>query len=138
MEGQQALGRSGRDYLKAIYEIQQSSGRAATSAVAERLGVSDPSVTRMVKKLAALQLLERTPYQGARLTPAGETLARQVTRRRDVVERFLMEVLGYCYEQAHAEVDWLAYVISEEFERRIAVLICYSSVDSHADAAEDS
>ncbi len=136
MEGQQALGRSGRYYLEAIYELQQRSGKATTSSVAARLGLSDPSATRMIKKLAVLQLVERTPYQGARLTPAGETLARQATRRRDVVERFLMEVLGYCYEQARAEADLLANVISEEFERRIAALICYSSVDSHADADE--
>lgn len=137
VEGQEALGQAGRAYLEAIYELQQRSGKATTSSVAARLGLADPSATRMIKKLAALQLLERTPYHGARLTPAGETLARQTTRRRAMVERFLVEVLGYRYAQAQAEADRLAYVISEEFERRIAALIRHPGVDSPADAAED-
>lgn len=134
-----ALGRSGRDYLNAIYELQVSTGTAATSAVAERLGVSDPSVTHMVKKLAALGLLSHTPYHGAKLTPAGELLARRIIYRRELIARFLVSFLSYPVGEAGVEAERLEYAVSEAFERRVAALLRHPGVDSYnspADAAE--
>ncbi len=123
VEGQEALGGSGRDYLKAIYELQASTGRATTSAVAEQLGVRDPSATRMIKKLAGLHLVEHTPYHGAKLTPVGEVLTRRVLHRRELIARYLIACLGYPEGEAGAEADRLERAVSEKFEARIAVLL---------------
>lgn len=123
MEGQKPLGRSGKDYLKAIYELQVSTGTATTSAVAERLGVRDPSVTRMVKKLTVLGLLSHTPYHGVKLTPAGEALASRAGHRRDLIERYLIGFLGYSAAEANTEADRLEPAVSEKFEHRIATLL---------------
>jgi len=61
-----------QDYVKNIYMLQASDGRATTSGVAERLGVSAASATAMFKKLAEAGLVEHRPYHGAVLTDAGE------------------------------------------------------------------
>ena len=57
-----------QDYLKGIYKLQAAGGRVTITAVARDQGVSPASASAMVKKLAALDLLEHEPYRGARLT----------------------------------------------------------------------
>ena len=118
--GNDVLSRAAEEYLGAIYELQEARGRATTSAVARRLGVSAPSVTRMIRKLASLRLLEHTPYHGARLTPAGRTVATRAARRRDLIRRYLTERLGCSWGHARVEADRLERVISEELEERLA------------------
>src|SRR5207244_3952750 len=66
------LSNSIQDYLKGIYKLQESGGRVTITAVARDQGVSPASASAMVKKLAALDLLEHEPYRGSRLTDAGE------------------------------------------------------------------
>ncbi len=119
----QTLGGAGQAYLKAIYELQVGTGRAATSAVAQQLGVSAPSTTRMMKKLAALGLLSHTPYHGAELTPAGEALARRAVHRRELIARYLIQFLDYPARDAAPEADRLEHAVSEKFEHRIAELL---------------
>ncbi len=121
----QTLGGAGRAYLKAIYELQVSTGRAATSIVARQLGVSDPSASRMVKKLAALGLLSHTPYHGAKLTPDGEVLARRAVHRRELIARYLIQFLDYPAGEAAPEADRLEHAVSEKFETRIAALLSH-------------
>jgi len=67
------LSQTAEDYLKEIYKLQIEQGRATTSALAERVGVSPPSATAMLKKLAELKLLRHERYRGVTLTVAGET-----------------------------------------------------------------
>ncbi len=119
----QTLGGAGRAYLKVIYDLQVRHGTAATSAVAHQLGVSDPSATRMIKKLAVLGLLSHMPYHGAKLTSAGELLARRTIQRRELIARYLVGFLGYPAEEAGAEADRLEHAVSEKFEAQIATLL---------------
>ena len=121
--GNDALSRAAEDYLEAIYELQKAKGKAITSAVAERLQVSDPSATRMVKKLAGLGLVSHAPYHGAELTAAGEALASRAIRRRDLIEQYLIRFLGYPAGEVGAEANRLEHAVSEEFEARIAALL---------------
>ena len=74
-----ALTEAIQDYLKGIYKLQEAGGRATITALAREQGVSAASASAMVKKLAALDLLEHEPYRGARLTDAGERVALEVT-----------------------------------------------------------
>ena len=80
------LSESMQDYLKAIFKLQEHGGPASTSAVAESLGVSAPSVTGMMKKLAGLRLLRHHPYQGVVLTKAGQRVALEVIRHHRLLE----------------------------------------------------
>lgn len=127
--GSDALSRTAEGYLEAIYELQRASGKAVTSAVARRLGVTDPSATRMIRKLTSLGLLEHTPYHGAKLMPAGEALALRAARRRDLIARYLIRFLDYSSAEAGIEADRLKHVISQKLEDRLGVLLGNVSLD---------
>lgn len=127
--GDRVVSRAAEAYLSAIYEIEESSGRATTSAVAAQLGVSNPSVTRMMKKLAATELLRHAPYHGVELTPYGKLLAINIVRRRRLIERYLTGFLGYSSEEVRAEAVHLEHAISEKLEDRLAAILDQASQD---------
>ncbi|RMF93844.1 MAG: metal-dependent transcriptional regulator [Nitrospinota bacterium] len=119
------------DYLKAIFMLQRSLGKVNTAALAERLRVSPASVTGMCKKLAELKLVEHMPYQGVKLTPMGEKIALEVIRHHRLLELYLMEALGFGWDEVHEEADRLEHVISEEFEEKIDEALGYPTIDPH-------
>jgi DtxR family transcriptional regulator, Mn-dependent transcriptional regulator len=123
------------DYLKTIFELTAREGRATTSRISERLGVTPASVTGMVQKLAATKppLIEYRKRQGAVLTPDGEQVALEIMRHHRLLEMFLHETLGYGWDEVHAEADRLEHVISEDFEERIAQALGDPSHDPHGD-----
>jgi DtxR family transcriptional regulator, Mn-dependent transcriptional regulator len=130
-QGADMLSEAMQDYLKTIYSLQESDHDVATSALAERLGVAAPSVTGMVKKLAALKLVRHQRYQGVRLTKAGERVALEVLRHHRLLELYLAEALGYSWDQVHAEAERLEHVISEEFEERMFHALGQPTQDPH-------
>jgi DtxR family Mn-dependent transcriptional regulator len=92
----------------------------------------------MVKKLAALELLEHEPYRGAQLTPAGERVALEVIRHHRLLELFLASTLGLHVDAVHAEADRLEHVISEELEERIDLALGHPTHDPHGDPIPDA
>jgi DtxR family Mn-dependent transcriptional regulator len=122
-----------QDYLKTIYQLQRQPGGASTNAIAEARGVRPASVTGMLKKLASLRLVRHTPYQGAQLTARGEKIALEVVRHHRLLETFLIETLGYTWDEVHDEADRLEHVISEAFEDRLAARLGHPQVDPHGD-----
>jgi DtxR family Mn-dependent transcriptional regulator len=121
------------DYLKAVYLLREREGTASTSMIAAALEVTPASVTGMLKKLAELKLVRHVPYQGVELTRAGEKIALEIVRHHRLLELFLIQVLGYTWDEVHAEADALEHVISEEFEERMAARLGYPTVDPHGD-----
>ena len=127
-----------QDYLKEIYKLQASGQRATTTAIAKDMGVAPSSVTSMVKKLAALELLEHEPYRGFHLTDDGEKVALEVIRHHRLLEQYLAETLGLPIDAVHAEADRLEHVISEELEARIDEQLGYPTHDPHGDPIPDA
>ena len=127
-----------QDYLKGIYKLQQGADRVAITAVAREQGVSPASASAMVKKLAALGLLEHEPYRGARLTGAGERVAVEVIRHHRLLELYLAQTLGLDVDDVHDEADRLEHVISEELEARIDQALGYPTHDPHGDPIPDA
>ncbi|GAB7010629.1 metal-dependent transcriptional regulator [Halorubrum trueperi] len=122
------------DYLKAIYVLQSERGPpVSTSAIAEYLDKTSPTVTDMLGKLEDRGLVEREPYQGAELTPEGEAVALEIVRHHRLLEAFLAERLDYDWSEVHDEADALEHHISEEFERRVAEALGDPTVDPHGD-----
>jgi len=122
------------DYLKAIYALQHEADAASTSQLAEHLGgLSPSSVTGMIKKLAELNLVRHAPYQGVQLTPAGEKIALEVLRHHRLIELYLVEALGYTWDEVHAEAEVLEHYISEKFEACIAERLGHPAFDPHGD-----
>jgi len=122
-----------QDYVKEIYKLEAVGRRATTSALAERLGVSLPSVTSMLKKLAGLGLVEHKRYRGAALTDRGERVALEVIRHHRLLEQYLVETLGLPIDAVHAEADRLEHALSEELEAHIDRSLGFPTSDPHGD-----
>ena len=122
-----------QDYLKEIYKLQEGGGRVSVTALAREQHVAPGSASEMVKKLAALQLVDHEPYRGVRLTEAGERVAVEVIRHHRLLELYLAETLGLDVDDVHAEADRLEHVISEELEARIDRALGFPTHDPHGD-----
>ena len=121
------------NYLKTIYALGREDNQVKTTALAERVGVQPSSVTAMLKTLSELGLARYTPYHGVELTPAGEKVALEVIRHHRLVELYLVEALGYGWDEVHEEAEQLEHVISEKLEARMAARLGQPTVDPHGD-----
>lgn len=127
------LGVAAQDYLKTIYKLTLLEERVTPSMLAERLEVSAAAVTKMLRRLQEMKLVNYTRSQELALTPGGEKIALEVIRHHRLLEAYLIEALGYTWDQVDAEAEKLEHVISEEFEDRIDEFLGYPTHDPHGD-----
>jgi DtxR family transcriptional regulator, Mn-dependent transcriptional regulator len=120
------------DYLKAIWEIS-GSGTASTKEVANRLSVSSASVTNMFGRLQEMGLVRYERYRGASLTRRGLVEALRLVRRHRLIETFLLEHLGYSWQDVHEEAERLEHAVSDKFTERLAKLLGHPDRDPHGD-----
>jgi len=127
------LSESQEDYLKQIFLLGGDGKKVSTQALARRLQVKPASVTEMIGRLSQLGLVEHAPYHGVQLTDAGKRVALEMLRHHRLLETFLVEALGYKWDQVHEEAERLEHVISERFEERIAEAMGHPTLDPHGD-----
>jgi DtxR family Mn-dependent transcriptional regulator len=129
------LTQSIQDYLKNIYELSANGGPVSTNDLAHRLDISAASVTGMVQRLASTNppLVTYKKHQGVTLTSQGERAALEVIRHHRLIETYLVQALGYSWDEVHEEACRLEHVISENFEERIAMALGNPSHDPHGD-----
>ncbi|MGP8125609.1 MAG: metal-dependent transcriptional regulator [Nitrososphaerales archaeon] len=101
------------DYLEAIYRLAHDKGYASTLGIAEKLQVSAPSVSNMVKNLAASGYLEYEPYRGMKLTAKGETVARSVVSRHEILMDFLT-IIGVDKATAYSDAEGIEHHLHPE------------------------
>ena len=134
------------DYVKAIWDLG-GAGAASTKEVAARLSVSPASVSNMFVRLQEMGLARHERYHGASLTDSGRVQALRLVRRHRLIETFLLEHLGYHWQEVHEEAERLEHAVSDGFTERLAVFLGHPQHDPHGDpipaadgtlAAEDS
>jgi DtxR family transcriptional regulator, Mn-dependent transcriptional regulator len=121
------------DYLKAIWELAEGSGGASTKGVAARLSVSSASVSNMFARLQEMGLVRYERYRGATLTERGREEALRLVRRHRLIESFLLEHLGYDWQEVHDEAERLEHAVSDGFTERLAELLGHPDHDPHGD-----
>ncbi len=124
------------NYLKTIYliAVRNRDGEAvATGELAQALSVSPGTVTGMLKTLSEADLATYTPYEGARLTPAGQRLALKVLRRHRIIELFLVRTLAMPWDEVHEEAEHLEHAVSDRLVDRIDSFLEHPTVDPHGD-----
>jgi len=126
---------STQDYLKRIYDLTENGSPASTNDLARELKVRPASVTGMIQKLAAEKpaLVAYQKHQGVTLTPAGKRAALEVIRHHRLLETWLVQTLGYAWDEVHEEADRLEHVISEDLEQRIAAALGHPTRDPHGE-----
>ncbi len=127
------LSESQEDYLKEIFKLREMNETVSMQDLARKLDVRPPSVTGMIKKLCAMNLVEHEPYKGVQLTETGEKIALEVLRHHRLLELYLARHLNYSWDEIHEEAERLEHVISEKFEAAIADLLDHPTHDPHGD-----
>ncbi len=121
------------DYLKTIYMLAEEESPVSTSRISEARQVKPGSATNMIQRLAKLNLVDYEKHYGVTLTPAGEQIALEVLRHHRLIELYLMEALGFSWDEVHEQADILEHVISEKLEERIAAALNHPTLDPHGD-----
>lgn len=121
------------NYLKAIYNLQSAHERVSTKLLAGALEVSQPSVTSMLQAMSGEGLVYYQAYKGALLSPQGERMALQVIRKHRLIEMFLMETLGYSWDEVHDEAEALEHAISDLLAERMDAFLGHPQFDPHGD-----
>jgi DtxR family Mn-dependent transcriptional regulator len=125
------------NYLKAIHlgagRLQAGQRLLPMGQLAAALGVAPGTATTMVKTLSESGLVEYEPYAGVALTPAGEKLAALVVRRHRLIELFLVQVLGFGWDEVHDEAEQLEHVVSDRLIQRIDEMLGHPESDPHGD-----
>jgi DtxR family Mn-dependent transcriptional regulator len=134
LERRSSFTRSQEDYLKALYLLHGDQRPVPTRELAQRLGISSPSVSEMVNRLSAQGLVEHDRYRGQQLTREGRKVALELVRHHRLLEMFLVRVLGYSWDEVHDEAERLEHVISERMEQRIFELLGRPELDPHGHA----
>ncbi|MHA7241354.1 metal-dependent transcriptional regulator [Arthrobacter sp. TMS1-12-1] len=127
------------DYLKTIYQHTEWQDEPITpSVLASKLAVAPASVTGMVKKLAALGLVDHVPYGPLNLTEEGTARAIAVVRRHRLIETWLVRDLGYSWDEVHDEAELLEHSVSDRLLSAIDERLGYPSHDPHGDPIPDA
>lgn len=136
----QELSHNIQDYLKRIFEITRTGAKATTSQLAEILGISAASVTNMLQKLSKTTppYVVYTKHQGVALTESGRLAALKIIRRHRLIEQYLVNKLGYSWDEVHQEAEILEHAMSPLLEKRMDAALGYPEFDPHGDPIPDA
>ena len=121
------------DYLAAVYKLGQVNDRVTTTILSEHMHVSPAATSSMLKRLEESSFVERSAADGIRLTEQGRLAAMQLIRRHRLLEVFLIQVMGYTWDQVDVEAHRLEHAISVSFEERMDQLCNYPTHCPHGD-----
>jgi DtxR family transcriptional regulator, Mn-dependent transcriptional regulator len=110
------------EYCETIYELDEDDVRVVQARIAERMGVSRPSVSEMIRRMESEGLVDLDEHV-IQLAAKGQMLAEKVVRRHRLAERFLTDILGLSWADAHAEAGKWEHVISDPVEAALIRLL---------------
>lgn len=123
-----------QDYLKTIWTAQEwSHEKVSTKLLAERIGVSASTASESIRKLADQGLVNHEKYGAVTLTDAGRLAALQMVRRHRLLETFLVNELGYSWDEVHDEAEVLEHAVSDLMLTRIDAKLGQPTRDPHGD-----
>ncbi|WP_445339608.1 metal-dependent transcriptional regulator [Bifidobacterium sp. ESL0825] len=128
------LSSSAQDYLKVIWDLQEwDKGPVQPTAVAERTGMKQSTVSGALGRLVDASLVTHRPYGKVELTETGRRYAVTMVRRHRLLETFLVQVLGYGWDEVHEEADSLEHAVSDKMVDRIDEYLGHPTADPHGD-----
>ena len=124
---------SEEDYLKALYHLETDYDAVSTNSIADYLDMKPSSVTDMLKKLAEKKYINYEKYKGTSLTKRGRLVALSIIRKHRLWETFLVEKLGFGWDQVHIIAEQLEHIKSEELIENLDNFLGNPKYDPHGD-----
>ncbi len=127
------------NYLKAIYHLSAGGTKAVlTNELAEAMSTKAASVTDMIKKLSGKELILYEKYYGVRVTPKGKAAALMVIRKHRLWETFLVQKLGFHWDEVHEVAEQLEHIHSPHLINKLDEFLGFPKIDPHGDMIPDS
>ncbi len=122
------------NYIKAIYKItEKNQGSANTNAIAQHLSTSPASVTDMLKRLSEKEYFHYEKYKGVYLTSKGIKMATNLVRKHRLWEVFLVDKLGFSWDEVHDLAEQLEHVDSDDLIKKLDDYLGNPKYDPHGD-----
>lgn len=125
------------NYLKALFNLSNQSGEVNVNELSKRLGIKMPTVTSMMKRLAAKKLVHYESYKPLRLTERGKREAAVIIRKHRLTEMFLVQKMGFGWENVHEIAEQVEHIQSPEFFEKMDELLGYPKIDPHGSPIPD-
>jgi DtxR family Mn-dependent transcriptional regulator len=117
------LSENVEEYLEILYKLSPNGEMVSTSQISEKLKIAPASATQMLKKLSKKGYVQYSPYKGAVLTKDGLKIAKKITRKHRLLERFLCDVLKIKKEKIHKQACDMEHSLSDDAERALCHLL---------------
>jgi DtxR family Mn-dependent transcriptional regulator len=122
------------NYIKAIYKLSGSGVHAvSTTSLSEILQTKPASVSDMLRKLSAKDLVNYVKYHGVQLTPEGQRVALRIIRKHRLWEVFLVQKLHFTWDEVHEVAEQMEHVKSELLVQRLDEFLGHPRIDPHGD-----
>lgn len=125
------------NYLKALFTLSSDKGEVNVNDLSKRLEITMPTVTSMMKKLASKKLVHYESYKPLRLTEKGEKEAAAIIRKHRLTEMFLVEKMGFSWEDVHEIAEQVEHIQSPDFFEKMDELLGYPKLDPHGSPIPD-
>ena len=125
------------NYLKAIFQLSEGSGLAGSNEISKHLNIKMPTVNSMMKKLAEKGLVIYESYKPIKLTAKGRKEAALIIRRHRLTEMFLVEKMGFGWEEVHSIAEQLEHLQSEAFFLKMDEMLGFPTKDPHGSPIPD-
>ncbi len=125
------------NYLKAIFSLLDEDGEVLVNDLSHRLSIKMPTVTSMMKKLAAKDLVVYESYKPIKLTEKGKREAALIIRKHRLTEMYLVEKMGFGWEQVHGIAEQIEHIQSPELFAKMDEMLGYPTLDPHGSPIPD-
>ena len=129
---------SEENYLKSIYHLSKAGGKVSAKAISDALSNNPASVIDMLRKLSEKKLLQYDKVKGARLTDKGLKTALLIVRKHRLWEVFLLEKLGYSWDEIHEIAEQLEHIRHPDLADRLDKFLGFPEYDPHGDPIPQS
>lgn len=126
------------NYLKAIFHLAQQTDKVSTRAIAQHMDTKDSSVTNMLRKLSEKKLIDYEKRYGVSMTESGNKAALTIIRRHRLWEVFLVDKLGFKWDEVHELAEQLEHIQSPKLLEKLDLYLGSPTVDPHGDPIPDA
>lgn len=125
------------NYLKALYNLSDEKGEVSTLALSQSLDIKMPTVNSMMKKFLKKGLVYYQSYKPLKLTEKGKKEAALILRKHRLTEMYLVEKMGFSWEDVHEVAEQIEHIHSEKFFNKMDELLDYPKFDPHGSPIPD-
>jgi DtxR family Mn-dependent transcriptional regulator len=125
------------NYIKTLFNLSNERGEVTVNELSKRLSIKMPTVNSMMKRLAEKKLVHYESYKPLKLTEKGKKEAGLIIRKHRLTEMFLVQKMGFGWEQVHEIAEQIEHLQSPHFFEKMDEMLGYPKIDPHGSPIPD-